>query len=415
MNEHHLINKHQHGFLKKHSTVTNLLESVNDWTLSLSRHNSVVIAYIDFQRAFDSVPHPKLLHKLVGYGIGGNLLFWLSSFLTGRQQCVRVGSSLSQSCVVTSGVPQGSVVGPLLFNLYINDITDNLDFNNSSTKIFADDVKIYTEITNKYSSTDLQKNLDLIYQWSTKWQLTISHSKCNILHLGNSEPILNFFISGIPILKASHTTDLGVLFDPDLKFKTHITDIVKRAKQRASLIHRCFISRDIKNLIRSFKTYVRPLVEYAPQIWSPHLTFLIDLIEGVQRAFTKRLPGFANKTYAERLQLLQIQSLEHRRLLYDLTLCFNIVHGFTALSFEDFFSLSNNTSTRGHSLKLVVPIAKTNMQKFFFSSRIIPIWNSLPQKIVSASSTAQFKSLISKHDLTFFLSHPTFNHITHPH
>ena len=169
--------------------------------------------------------------------------------------------------------------------------------------------------------------------------------------------------------------------------------------------------------IRAFKTYVRPLVEYAPQIWSPHLTFLIDLIEGVQRAFTKRLPGFANKTYSERLQLLQIQSLEHRRLLYDLTLCFNIVHGFTALSFEDFFSLSNSTSTRGHSLKLVVPIAKTNMQKFFFSSRIIPIWNSLPQNIVSASSTAQFKSLISEHDLTFFLSHPTLktNLITHPH
>ena len=105
--------------------------------------------------------------------------------------------------------------------------------------------------------------------------------------------------------------------------------------------------------------------------------------------------------------LLQIQSLEHRRLLY--------VHGFTASSFEDFCSLSNNTSTRGHSLKLVVPIAKTNMQKFFFSSRIIPIWNSPPQKIVSASSTAQFKTLISNHDLTLFLSHPTFIHITHPH
>ena len=147
----------------------------------------MVIAYIDFQRAFDSVPHPKLLHKLIGYGIGGNLLFWLSSFLTGRQQCVRVGSSLSQSCIVTSGVPQGSVVGPLLFNLYINDTTDNLDFNTSSTKSFADDVKIYTEITPNTNT------LQLIF-----WRiLTLSTSG---LPNGNSQfhtPSVTFFTSVI--------------------------------------------------------------------------------------------------------------------------------------------------------------------------------------------------------------------------
>jgi len=219
-------------------------------------------------------------------------------------------------------------------------------------------------------------------KWSsTKWQLTISHSKCNILHLGNSEPILNFFISGIPILEASHTTDLGVLFDPDLKFKTHISDIVKRAKQRASLIHRCFISRDIKNLIRAFKTYVRPLVEYAPQIWSPHLTFLIDLIEGVQRAFTKRLPGFANKTYAERLKLLQIQSLEHRRLLYDLTLCFNIVHGFTALSFDDFFSLSNIHPPEVTLLNLLFQLLKLTCKNSFSHPGLFPYGTPYPKKL----------------------------------
>ena len=137
------------------------------------------------------------------------------------------------------------------------------------------------------------------------------------------------------------------------------------------------------------------LVEYAPQIWSPYQISLIDAIEGIHRSFTNHLPGFANKSYAERLHLLHLQSLEHRRLLFDLIFCFNIVRGFTALSFNDFFSLSQNTSTRGHTFKLVVPIAKTNTRKYFFSSRIVPIWNSLPQQFVSAPSTAKFKSLIT--------------------
>ena len=144
LNSHKLITKQQHGFLQKHSTVTNLLESVNDWTFSISNRKSVVIAYIDFKRAFDSVSHSKLIHKLASYGIHGNLLFWISSFLSNRMQYVRVGSSLSKLSRVTSGVPQGSVIGPLLFNLFINDITDNLDPSTSS-KIFADDIKLYTE------------------------------------------------------------------------------------------------------------------------------------------------------------------------------------------------------------------------------------------------------------------------------
>ena len=100
-----LISKHQHGFIKKHSTCTNLLESLNDWTLSLSNHESVVIGYIDFARAFDSISHPKLFIKLQGYGIKGNLLFWIQAFLTNRTQSVRIGSSLSKSCPVISGIP----------------------------------------------------------------------------------------------------------------------------------------------------------------------------------------------------------------------------------------------------------------------------------------------------------------------
>ena len=148
----------------------------------MSNRKSIVIAYIDFQRPFDSTSHRKLLHKLCAYGIHGNLFFWISSFLSGRLQCVRVGSYLSSYCPGTSGVPQGSVIGPLLFNLFINDITDNLD-STTTSKIFADDIKIYTEFSTTISPGNLQIHLALILSWSTLWQLPISHTKCIYSHL----------------------------------------------------------------------------------------------------------------------------------------------------------------------------------------------------------------------------------------
>ena len=122
-----------------------------------------------------------------------------------------------------------------------------------------------------------------------------------------------------------------------------------------ALIHRCFLSRCSSNLIRAYKTYVRPLVEYAPQVWSPHTKSLLGLVEGVQRSFTKRLPGLNSLTYAQRLTSLQLQSLEHRRLISDLVMTFNIIQGYTALNFDDFFSFSKNLSSRGHPFKLNFP------------------------------------------------------------
>ena len=347
---------------------------------------------IDFQRAFDSVSHPKLLHKLQNYGIDGNLLFWISSFLTGRRQSVKIGSSFSKFSPVSSGVPQGSVLGPILFNLFVNDITDNLD-NTTTSKMFADDIKIYSEFDTNTTTCNLQTHLDLIYKWSSIWQLTISQPKCNILFLGHHEIKRPLNISTFPLRVSNLIVDLGISIDPELKFSIHIHEIAARAKQRAALIHRCFLSRSSINLLRAFKTYVRPLVEYATQIWSPHFSSLIILIEGVQRSFTKRLPGLSNLTYAERLTTLKLQSLEHRRLIFDLVMCFEIVHGLNALKFDDFFTFPNLSTTRGHPLKLATPIAKKDVKKYFFFTRIIPIWNALPSDFVMANSTIKFKQV----------------------
>ena len=141
LTKHDLITKHQHAFLKKHSTITNLLESLYDWTISFSNKKSVTVAYIDFCRAFDTISHPKIIQKLSAYGIKGTLLSWINDFLSNRTQTVKIGSQSSHSVSVTSGVPQGSVLGPILFLLFINDITD---FTSPEVVIslFADDLKM---------------------------------------------------------------------------------------------------------------------------------------------------------------------------------------------------------------------------------------------------------------------------------
>ena len=138
--------------------------------------------------------------------------------------------------------------------------------------------------------------------WSVTWQLQISHSKCHTLTLGPATINQTLFISQTPISVTPSIVDLGITIDPDLNFKKHIHDIVVRAKQRAALIHRCFISRKPVHLVRAYIAYVRPLLEYATQVWSPHHVSLINLLETVQRGFTKRIPGFWNLSYAERLE-----------------------------------------------------------------------------------------------------------------
>ena len=348
----------------------------------------------------------KVKVKLSGYGIKDTLYFWIQAFLSNRFQKVKLGSSYSKLCHVSSGVPQGSVLGPLLFNLFINDITDHLA-PNTTAKLFADDLKLYSEFSN-VNQNHLQAQLNAIQNWSEIWQLKISYSKCNILSLGSKDIDPKFCLGDNCIAQSDNVRDLGVTIDSDLKFKFHINNITTTANQRSALILRCFLSRNPDNLVRAFKVYVRPLVEYASTTWSPSYIAQILQIERVQRTFTKRVPGCHHLPYHERLVKLRLQSLEHRRLIADLVMCFNIVHNLNCLNITDFFNLNSNKSLRGHSLKIVVPIAKTNSRKFFIASRIVPIWNSLPNDLVTVSTPASFKRLIKNFDLSRFLTLPTF-------
>ena len=177
----------QYGFIDRRSTTLQLLYVLDEWTEIIDSGGTIEAVYMDFMKAFDKVPHVRLLKKLESYGIGGDLLKWISSFLTGRKQRVRVGSATSEWTAVTSGIPQGSVLGPILFVIYINDLPEALK-NHSKAVMYADDTKVYRRTDTPNGQQKLQEDLDTLYHWSETWQLRLHPDKCKVLSLGNRPP-----------------------------------------------------------------------------------------------------------------------------------------------------------------------------------------------------------------------------------
>ena len=258
----------------------------------------------------------------------------------------------------------------------------------------------------RISPSILQSQLDIIQSWSSLWQLRISHSKCNILTIGPHQQPTNFVIDNIHIAQADHVCDLGVTIDSQLKFRKHISNIVSKANQRKFPILRSFLTRNPANLIRAFKVYIRPLLEYASTTWSPSFITDILLLESVQRDFTKRVPGCSHLSYTERLSFLKLPTLEHRRLMADLIMVYNIPTHNTFINNSP-FTLNPSNHLRGHPLKLSVPITKTNTHKSIFFNRIIPTWNSLPADIVLSNNTTSFRYKLKAIDLNRHLVFPS--------
>ena len=397
-----LLSSAQHGFVKRRSTCTNLLESVNDWTLAADNKKSVTIAYIDFTRAFDCVSHNKLLARLQSYGICGSVLTWLKNFFSDRSHVTRVGEYLSDVADLISGVVQGSGIGPIMFLVYIDELAKLLKNHGVVAKLFADDVKVYVNIVSSDDVTKLQTALNLIVEWAASWQLQLSVSKCCILSVGRALAKTDYNIGDTVLPYGTKCRDLGVMITQDLSPAVHINEITAKAHQRANCILRCFVSKDINLLMRAFLVYVRPVVEYCSVIWSPCLKQDIESIEKVQRRFTKRLKGLKSMTYAQRLQYLSIPSLELRRLHLDLLFCYKIVFGLVDINFSDFFEFCPSNRTRGHAHKLFKSHCNSCVRSQFFAERVVKVWNSLPPTTDFATLPA-FKQSIMDVDFSAFL------------
>lgn len=324
--------------LKKKECVSNLLETRDILTESVHFGFSADVVYTDFAKAFDKVPHRRLLHKLRAYGIHGSLHKWIESWLTNRQQRVQIDECSSGWKTVTSGVPQGSVLGPLLFVLYINDLPDKLV---QHVKLFADDSKIIGVITSEEDCISLQKDIDEAVQWSHKWLMPFNIDKCKVMHVGRTNRKSKFIYSMLDLdgnRKHLEVTtverDLGVLVSDDLKTRSQVNAAAALANRTLGRLKKLFRSRSLLLWKILYKAYIRPHLEYAVQAWSPHFRRDIDTLEKVQHRVTKTITMIKHLTYEERLHRLGISTLEERRIRGDLIQQYKIL---TRLDEIDFF------------------------------------------------------------------------------
>ncbi|MEG0836140.1 MAG: reverse transcriptase family protein, partial [Christensenellaceae bacterium] len=407
--EQNLLNDNQFGFLPMRSTSTQLLTCINDWFDSLQNGKFTDCIYIDFAKAFDSVPHTLLMRKLGAYGIHRKILAWIDCFLSHRTFKVKVGCEYSYSGQVRSGVPQGSVLGPVLFLLYINDLPEHLP-NAVEVKLYADDVKIYNSYKNclpEPSHSELQRAYDCIIDWSHTWSLNISLPKCFVLYVGHGNLKKPYVVSdGTTLAETTCVRDLGINIDPALTFATHIRKIVRNAFHRARLMLFSLKSDQLATYVAAYTCYVRPLLEYVPEVWSPHDQRNCMRIEKVQKFFTRISYKRCHLPYApylERVKEMSLETLEYRRISCDLCMVYKILRKKTHLPASTFFTFSGRK--RAHRFTIYKKRCG-NKNQFSWSHRVINAWNLLPREVVEAPSYQSFKMRLTKIPSSLILPNP---------
>ena len=390
---HNMISDCQHGFRNNRSCITQLLQVMEDFTYLMDNKKNIDVIYLDFSKAFDSVPHQRLYVKLKAYGIAGDVFTWIRSYLSNRRQRVVVGNDVSDLEYVGSGVPQGSVLGPVLFLLYINDIPDCVD---SQCRLFADDTKIYSTDNNwQY----LQNDLFALFRWSLEWQLPFNISKCKTLHIGRTNQAHNYHMNDeeCSVLSVTESEkDLGVVFDGNLNFDIHINGCINRAIKMIGMIFRSFEYMNVPVFITLYTSLVRPILEYGNCIWSPMFKRQSVALENVQRRATRLLSmlKYHNMSYEERLKYLNLPSLKYRRKRGDLIQLYKLVHSIDNIECGKFFNYSHVKYTRGDKFKILIKSSSTSVRRNSFIFRTVATWNNLKFETKNCNSMNGFKNAV---------------------
>ena len=387
----------QHGFIKGKSTCTQLLKFINDVGKSLDSTGQTDILYLDFAKAFDTVPHNLLLYKLRRfYGFGGLLLKWFSSYLSNRYQCVVLPGGQSSWLPVTSGVPQGSILGPLLFLLYINDLPTHVT--HSQIVLFADDTKIYMPINNISDCVKLQEDLNSLMSWSIKWKMLFNISKCKVLTVTQRKNpvIFDYCMDSTHLLRCANIKDIGVFVGSKLNWSTHIESVVNKTNRVMGVIRRTVGYSAPTSVKRQlYISLARSCLEYCSQVWSGTSSENIQLIERVQRSATKYILQQPDLNYHERLRELNMLPLTYRREYLDLCMFYKCVNNIYDINVADYvqFTRENLVFTR-NSLdvtKLRIPKTNTTLYQKTYFNRIVFLWNKLPEQIRASSEFVIFK------------------------
>ena len=372
------ISPHQFGFLHNRSTLQQLLIFF-DMTLCSSESQTDVV-YLDFRKAFDSVAHSELLYKLWKFGITGNLWSWLSAYLTNRVQYVSVGQSFSNKLPVISGVPQGSILGPVLFLIFINDLPTIFSF--CKILLFADDAKCLMPISSQHDCVLLQNDLNRLVEWCNTWNLFLNEEKCSIIHFTkNRSPLFySYSLNNKEILHTSSGKDLGLIVSNNFQWRLHYQQIISKAYKILGLLRRLFsTSISTRAKLTLYTSLVRSKLLYCSVVWRPHLLVDIKTLELVQRRATKFIVNSAGLDYRQRLIELHLLPLMMEFEMADILFFVKSLKypsdNFNIEDFVQFCSLPTRSSTY---FKLIHPFCRNTDERNHFFNRIPRLWNSLP-------------------------------------
>ena len=352
LNTNNILYDLQHGFREKRSCETQLVMLVEDLARSLQEGGGQTdLVLLDFSKAFDKVNHEKLLYKLHQYGITGNVLQWARGFLCHRTQTVVVDGDESSEVQITSGVPQGSVLGPILFLAYINDLPNHVT---SKVRLFADDTALYLSLNKQTNSNSLQQDLNNLLVWEHLWDMEFNPSKCQVIQISRARRPLqtSYTLHGQTLENTPHAKYLGITITNRLDWTTHIDNIINKANRSL-----CFIKRNIKTKYQktremAYNTRVRPQVEYASCAWDPYVKHHINKIEMVRRRAARWCCNDSSpySSVSDMIDKLGWQTLQQRRSTSRLVMFYKIVYQLVAVDMLPCYSHPTRTSARHHSL-----------------------------------------------------------------
>ena len=398
-----LLKESQHGFLKGKSCTTNLTVFMDKINKVLDEGKCADVFYLDFAKAFDKVPHQRLLEKMKSKGISGNVYNWISSWLTGRTQAVRVNDAESEPSDVKSGVPQGSVLGPPLFDIFIDDLDLCAEAISLLLK-FADDTKGFQEIQGPDDRVKLQQALDNLVEWASTWGMKFNVPKCKIMHVGRNNPEYEYNMDNVKMTVVEEERDIGVTVQKNMKPSKHCKKAADTASAVLRQLARNFHYRDKITFRKLYIQYVRPHLEFAAPAWSPWSQEDNNKLERIQRKAVGMISGLKSGSYEEKCKELGIDTLEVRRERQDLLEAYRIIHSEEQREGQKMLvrttgRIGATTRAAADRWKLSVPRSRLDVRKNTFAARIPEKWNSLPAEIKDSANIVIFKNALKRYHI----------------
>jgi hypothetical protein len=361
----------------------------------MDHKKQVDLVFLDFSKAFDRVSHDLLLAKLKNFALNTKVINVIQAFLSNRIQRVVVEGSVSSSQPVTSGVPQGSVLGPLLFILFINDLCSGLS---SSIRLFADDTVVYREINSPDDHRVLQDDMNCIVNWCKSNQMSLNAQKCNIMSVTrlHHPSLFDYIMNDIALARVNVYKYLGIHITSDLSWDTHINYVCSQANRALGFVRRQLGKCAVDVKLKAYTTLVRPHLEYASCSWDPHTDSHADQIEMVQHRAARFILGrySHHESVTQMLNELNLHTLKSRRKNARLCLFFKIDKGLTPLVTPPQLTPKavQRRTDNGRAYEHISSHSNPLYDSFY--PRTVRDWNLLSPNLVSLSNLDAFSNLL---------------------